>query len=60
VTVTSSARPPRDRRVITDRADLADAVVDAFLHGDAATRQHIVDTLGGYACPSTDTEDEGM
>lgn len=32
--------------VITSAADLADAVVKAFVDGDAATRQHIVDTLG--------------
>lgn len=58
MTVASSDRTPRDRRVITDPKDLADAVVAAFLAGDAATRQHIVDTLGEYGRPVTDDEGE--
>lgn len=45
---------PRDRQVIADPADLADALVRAFLDGDAETRQHIVDTLGERAEPNRD------
>lgn len=41
-----SAPVPRSERVITNRAELAAAAVEAFLNGDAETRQHIVDTLG--------------
>jgi hypothetical protein len=44
-----AARLPRDKRVITDPADLADALVEAFLDGTAEERQHIVDTLGQRA-----------
>lgn len=32
--------------VITTRQELADALVQAFVDGDPATSQHIVDTLG--------------
>lgn len=32
--------------VITNRQEAVDALVAAFVDGDAATSQHIVDTLG--------------
>lgn len=41
---------PNDRP-ITNRAELAAAAVQAFLNGDDATRQHIVDALGARAEP---------
>ncbi|WP_199440750.1 hypothetical protein [Umezawaea beigongshangensis] len=45
-----SGRPtPRDRNTITDTTDLADALIEAFVNGDPATSQHIVDTLGERA-----------
>ncbi|MBB5804516.1 hypothetical protein F4560_004284 [Saccharothrix ecbatanensis] len=37
---------PHDLEVIVDSSDLAEALVKAFVNADAATRQHIVDTLG--------------
>lgn len=37
---------PRDKDVISDPSDLADALIRAFVEGNAETRQHIVDTLG--------------
>ena len=41
--------PLRDPRAVVDAQDLVEAVVAAFINGDAATRQHIVDTLGDRA-----------
>lgn len=43
------AELPRDTEVIADRQDLVDALVRAIVEGDAATSQHIVDTLGDRA-----------
>jgi hypothetical protein len=42
----ADVRLPHDPAVIVDSADLVEALVWAFVNGDAATRQHIVDTLG--------------
>lgn len=39
------------RKPIRTREELAQAAVDAFLNGDDATRQHIVDELGARATP---------
>lgn len=38
--------------VITSQQDVVDALVAAIVDGDAATSQHIVDTLGAHARPS--------
>jgi hypothetical protein len=43
---------PRGERVITDPGELRQAVIDAFVDGDPATCQHIVDTLGAQARPA--------
>ena len=43
---------------ITDQAALSEAVVQAFLDGDAATRQHIVDELGARARPKPPPDDD--
>jgi hypothetical protein len=56
VTVASTERAPRDTRVITDRQDALDAIVHAIVHGDHATSQHIVDTLGARARPTSSHE----
>lgn len=44
---------------IETREELAAAAVQAFLDGDPATRQHIVDVLGDRAQPS-DAPTEGL
>lgn len=43
---------------IRTRQELADAAVRAFLDGDDATRQHIVDELGARAQPKPCDDEE--
>jgi len=43
---------------IRTKQELADAAVRAFLDGDDATRQHIVDELGARAQPKPRDSDD--
>lgn len=45
---------PGGDMVLADKRRAAEAAVMAFLDGDAATSQHIVDTLGARARPTQD------
>lgn len=44
----SQPQSPRDPKVITDKKDLAEALIDAFVNGNAKTSQGIVDGLGDH------------